>query len=145
MRKTAQKKKVFRRKSSPGVSSRTKWGVAALAFLLCIILFSKIGNLFGSGDPSSKNYTWDGNSTLNLVVKSDQIYVASYNPTESSFTLMKVPDETYAEVPLGFGRWPVRSVYDLGQAENPPMGPRLLIQKSISFPGKMDIIFQLND
>ncbi|KKS69011.1 hypothetical protein A3A14_00675 [Candidatus Daviesbacteria bacterium RIFCSPLOWO2_01_FULL_43_38] len=116
-----------RKLSRPRRPSRTKLGVAVLAFLLGLILFSKIGGLFGSGeDISFKNYIWNGNSTLNLVVKSDNIYVASYNPQDSSFTILKVPDETYASVPLGFGRWPMRSVYDLGQAEKPLIGARLL-------------------
>ncbi len=127
MPKTVFKKKVIRRKPTRRLMpSRTKWGLAALTFLFAIIIFSKIGNILGVSDSSSKNYTWDGRSTLNLVIKSDNIYVASFNPEDSSFTLLKVPDETYAEVPLGFGRWPVRSVYDLGQAENPPIGARLL-------------------
>lgn len=111
---THPKQKLCRR----GKPSRTKWGVAALAFLLGLIIFSKVGNLFGPG--------WNGKSTLNLVVKSDNIYIASFNPQDSSFTVLKVPDETYANVPLGFGRWPMRSVYDLGQAEKPPIGARLL-------------------
>lgn len=122
MPRPAPKRKVARRPKK-----MTKWGVAALAFLLGIILFSKIGNLFGSGaDISFKNYIWNGKSTLNLVVKSDNTYIISFNPQDSSFTVLKLPDETYVQVPLGFGRWPMRSVYDLGQAEKPPIGARLL-------------------
>lgn len=127
MKKKAAHPRPKRKLCRRGKPARTKLGVAALAFLLGLIIFSKIGNLFGPGsDLSSKNYTWGGKSTLNLVVKSDNIYVASYNPQDSSFTILKVPDEIYANLPLGFGRWPMRSVYGLGQAEKNPIGARLL-------------------
>lgn len=130
MPKSALKKRVTRRRKIRrlGKPTRANWGIAALAFLVLVILFGKIGGLLGSSasDISSKKYSWNGSSTINMVVKSDHIYVASFNPSDSSLTLLKVPDETYVDVPLGFGRWPIRSVYDLGQAESPPIGARLL-------------------
>lgn len=115
-------------------------GVAALTLLISLILLGKlISAVANLGQPyspdqgvkSDKKYSWDGTQTLNLVVKSKNIYTLSFNPVEQSVVVIKIPDETYVDVPFNFGRWPVRSLYKLGQDDSVPMGA-LLLEKTMS-------------
>lgn len=111
--------------------SQITLGVAALFFLIALILVGKLFGFLGSiNQPYSKDSqkisTWDGNSPLNLVVKMDEIYLLSYQPNNKSLTIIKFPGEIYIDIPYNFGKWPIRSIYDLGQAEKPPMGSRLI-------------------
>lgn len=108
-------------------------GILILVVLATLILTGKLLNFVRSlNNPDSKStffdkaYHWDGASTINLVAKSDNIYILSFNPLEKSVTIVQIPDETYLDLPLGFGRWPTRSIYNLGQGENPPIGAALL-------------------
>ncbi|KKR81274.1 MAG: hypothetical protein UU73_C0003G0162 [Candidatus Daviesbacteria bacterium GW2011_GWA1_41_61] len=77
-------------------------------------------------EETGKNYNWNGNSTLNLVVKSQELFVLSFNPASKTMVAIKIPEDTYLDLPFNFGRWPARSIYDLGQAEKPPLGAALL-------------------
>lgn len=110
---------------------RTRLGIAALVFVVVIVV---IGQFFSflTRFTASKNYQWTGQSTINIVVRTDQLYALSYNPIDSQVTLLKIPDDTYMTVPGGFGRWPARSIYDLGQGEKVPRGPELL-EQTIAF------------
>lgn len=105
-------------------------GITILLVLAGLIFAGKaltVLKSFGySSQTSGKSYTWNGSSTINLVIKSNQVHILSFNPLEKSVTILKVPDDTYMELPFGFGKWPARSIFDLGQAENPPMGAKLL-------------------
>lgn len=98
------------------------FGIAILLLLVLLVLTGKMVDLIKTSLPNR----WNGNSTINVVFQSARISVLSFNPLESSVTVLKVPDDTYIEVPFGFGRWPIRSIFDLGQAEKPPMGAKLL-------------------
>lgn len=123
------KKKKLSRK--PGNSQLTL-GVAALCFLVAIILLGKLfGFLEGLNPQALKNTqpklnNWDGESDLNLVIKMDTTYLLSYQPVGKELTIIKFPADIYMDVPFNFGKWSMRSIYDLGQAEKPPMGPQLL-------------------
>lgn len=112
---------------------RLSLGLLVLVLLVIIILLGKFLGFLGSlGRPFApdgavqKFYQWDGSSRINLAVKADHLYFLSLNPPERSFQLVKIPDETYLDLPFGFGSWPARSVYGLGQAEKAPMGARLI-------------------
>ncbi len=98
---------------------------------------------------TSKPYHWNGSSNLNIVIKAANIGVVSYNPTDQTIAFAEIPDQVYTDVPRGFGKWPVRSIFDLGQQSNPPIGNRLLedslvdlmgvpIDGYIQFLGKME-------
>lgn len=75
-----------------------------------------------------KQYQWDGQSTINLVIRGQEVFALSYSPTAEEITILKIPDDTYLDVPLGFGAWPTRSVYELGQTDSRTTGPQLLRQ-----------------
>jgi hypothetical protein len=106
-------------------------GVAVLLFLVVLILIGKLFGFLGSiNEPYSKDSqkfnSWNGESPLNLVVKADDLYLLSYQPKSKSLTILKFPGGIYIDTPYDFGKWPVGSIYDLGQAEKPPMGVKLL-------------------
>lgn len=128
LRATPKKKKI----KSKHHNSQITLGVAALCFLIAIIFISKLfGFLGGLAPQNPKNIqlklnVWDGQSDFNLVVKMDTTYLLSYQPSGKDLTIIKFPSDISMDVPYDFGRWPMRSVYDLGQAEKPPIGPQLL-------------------
>lgn len=130
------KKKVSWKKYQHQNKSQRKINLGLYALLLIISLVA-LGKLItfitGLNQPltpevagMAKSYSWDGHSTLNLVVKSQELFVLSFNPQAKTLNVIRIPDDTYFEVPFNFGRWPARSIYDLGQAEKPPLGSALL-------------------
>lgn len=105
----------------------------ALLVLIIIISLSKLFLFVESLSESknkelgiSKDYFWDGESTINLVVKNNPIYVLSFDPGQQKVMILSIPEDTYLELPRGFGFWRVSSIFDLGQGEKPPMGAQLL-------------------
>ena len=150
MPKTARPKKQ-KPKRHQRSKSRLSLGIGALVFLLCLILLGKllgfIENISQAPSLSAdKTYSWVGEGTINLALKSKDIYILSFNPDEKSIGLTKIPEETSLNVPHNFGMWPIQSIYDLGQAEKPPMGSRLLkesLSQSLGLP--IDGYIALND
>ncbi|MCL5409906.1 MAG: hypothetical protein M1607_03545 [Patescibacteria group bacterium] len=130
--KKVNKRKSIRRSSS----SRSKLGLGLFALglvVLLIIIGKLISFIVGLGQPYApdalpvdKYYSWNGTNTINLAIKSDQIYLVSVNPIDKAATIITVPDKAYLDLPHGFGQWLVSSIYGLGQDENPPMGAQLL-------------------
>lgn len=133
MPRSVSRKKYQKRYSRP--QHKASLGIMALGLVLSLILLGKlISVVLNLGQPfapdkgftPAKKYSWNGQSTVNIVVKSANIYTLSFNPVEKSVVVIKMPDETYVDVPFNFGRWPVRSLYRLGQDEKLPMGAYLL-------------------
>lgn len=120
-----------RKSSSHRHSSQITLGITALLFIIALILTGKLFGFLGSiNQPYSKDSpkisTWDNNSPLNLVVKMDGVYLLSYQPNGKSLTIVKFPGEISMDTPYNFGKWPIRSIYELGQVEKPPIGAKLL-------------------
>lgn len=120
-------------------SSKVRLALWALFGLFLIILFSKIASSLNSlNQPywpdvktsANRSYTWEGQSNLNLIFKSETIEILSADPISNQLTLIKLPQDTYMNLAFGFGSWPIRSVYSLGQSEASPIGI-LLLQRSI--------------
>lgn len=128
MWKTVQKRSKIKKK--------TKLAILALGFLLTLLLLSQIFQFWKllnrphSLLKDSKNYTWDGEFNLNFVVWGGGVSLVSYNPKEREVTIINIPDETYMEVPFGFGEWQARSIYELGQGSE--RGGANLLKKSVS-------------
>ena len=84
----------------------------------------------------AREYTWNGDSVLNLVVAktekdnagSDlkQLNFVSLNPKEEEITVIKLSDEVFLDVPKNFGFWKLGSIYKLGQENRPAIGEDLL-------------------
>lgn len=134
-------KKKFTKRSS--ARSPLRLGILALIFLITLIVGGKILSLVDrlnrpyseTGTEIYRRENWDGDQIVNIALSSGEINLLSYNPFDKSVSLIKVPEEAYIEVPFGFGSWPVRSVYDLGQAEETPFGGLLLKQALSSIFG----------
>lgn len=120
---------------SGDIKKNFTFGITVLILLACLILVSKLVSFIQNfnnpyrpdgNELSKKEFFWDGSSNINLVIQAEQVYLLSFIYPEKSLTLFKIPENTYLNLPFSFGRWPVRSVYSLGQGENPPVGAALL-------------------
>lgn len=80
-----------------------------------------------------RNYAWNGEFNINLLIRTNQIALFSYNPKEEKITMIKIPDELFLDVPYGFGKWQLRAIYELGQSQKEIGGNRLLKDTLISF------------
>lgn len=107
--------------------------VVGLLVLSWIIQFTK--GLFSPLGPVSqhRNYRWDGKFNINLLIHTGHVSVFSYNPKEEKITILNIPDETFLEVPYGFGTWQLRGVYGLGQMQKGVGGDKLLKDTLVSF------------
>lgn len=81
-----------------------------------------------------KSFSWDGSYNINVVFKGVSVSLVSFNPVSKKISIIKLPDQTYLDVPGGFGKWQIRSVYDLGQS-NKIGGGELLERTLTSFFG----------
>lgn len=122
------------------IKKKTRLALAVLGFLLALLLLSQLVSFtklihrpFRSQE-STKNYAWNGEFNLNFVVNKNGISLVSYNPQEREVTIIAIPDETLIDVPFGFGKWQVRSIYDLGVGSK-LSGDRLLKLSLSSFFG----------
>ncbi len=123
-------------------------GLIVLGKFLSFVLSLNYPYAPDSATVDQKQFLWDGRSTLNLVLKGDRVDVLSYNPVQQTILLLKLPNDTYMDLPMSFGRWPVGSIYQLGQVENPPIGARLLkesVSEALGIPIDDYIIFTGND
>lgn len=89
------------------------------ALLLFSWLFHLTQTLFSplKGSQVQRNYRWNGEFSVNLAVRTNGISVLSYNPRDEKIVIISIPDETFLEVPHGFGNWQLRAVYGLGQGQ----------------------------
>lgn len=112
---------------------KTKLALFVLGLIILLIIFAQLARLsktlFSPWNlTSQRQHTWNGKFNINLIIKSEQVHLVLYNPKEQKITIIKVPDETYLDVPRGFGKWQLRSIYNLG-------GYRLLEQSLTDFFG----------
>lgn len=105
----------------------------SLSLIITVIIFGKVSNFFTSLNKPitkdtqyGKSQSWDGKSNINIVIKLSTINVLSYNPHTQEIIILNIPDEVYLNLALGFGTYPARSIYKLGEGEKVPIGPRLL-------------------
>lgn len=129
------------KKSKKVFISKPKSGTAKLAFYALGILFSLLilAKLLGfltslnkpiSPDLGQKNHQWDGKSAISVAVTSledpSQVSVVSYYPKEEKTVVLNLSDQTYIDLPKGYGNWRLGSIYQLGQEESPAIGGQLL-------------------
>lgn len=115
------------------IKRKTKLALAVLAIILGVILTGWIvkftQTLLSPWQLSSdlkKNYIWDGEFNINVVLKSKDIALLSYNPADKKITVIEIPDETLLDVSRGFGKWQAGSIYDFGESQKKGEGPKLL-------------------
>ncbi len=147
MPKKSQQKKTPEKATKP---SNLKLAFLALGILIILIV---IGRLFtflislqkpiSSEFESQKQYTWNKESSYNLAfianVESQEpdISVVSIHPANQKATVLHLSSNIYTDVPNGFGKWRLGSVYAFGNEQSPPMGPKLLkmtLTKMLALP-----------
>lgn len=111
--------------SKTKLKKRTKLALVVLGLLFGFLIISWAvhftQNLFGS-----KQYSWNGEFNINFLLRLPSISLLSYSPQDGKVTIINIPDETFLEVPSGFGSWQLRSVYDLGESQKGVGGDKLL-------------------
>lgn len=135
-------------KETPRKNGRIKLAFLALAALIGLIVLSRavvsVASLNKPITPNltEKKYVLDDTSVINVVFSSKQpgegsdISVVSYHPNEKKAVVLHISEQTYLELPKGFGSWPIGSVYRLGE-EDSNTGANLLkmtISKLIGLP-----------
>src|SRR3989344_4735371 len=115
------------------ISRRNKLALFVLGLVVGLLLLSWgikfTQSLFNSWNIQTnipRKYHWNGEFNLNLLIRTDKISLLSYNPKESKVAIVNIPDETFLEVPFGFGSWQLRSVYELGESQKEGGGYKLL-------------------
>ena len=98
--------------SNKNTAKKIKLAVAVLGLVIVLLLFAQALKftqmLFG------KQSNWNGDSNINVVLKSDSLKLLSYNPKDEKVTVVEIPEKLYLEVPGGYGSWRVGSVFALG-------------------------------
>lgn len=80
-----------------------------------------------------RNYIWNGEFNINLLIRSDHTSILTYNPKEGKIVIINIPDETFLNVPFGFGLWQLRAVYELGESQKELGGEKLLMETLTNF------------
>ena len=107
-------------KSKKQIARNTKLGLIILAFCLGLLIFGRgvkfTRELFTPWQQSQthRNYIWNNDFNLNILIKAKNISLLSYNPQDQKIIIIDVPGKTYLEVAHGFGKWQLGSVFDLG-------------------------------
>lgn len=119
--------------SKTRIKKRTKLALIVLGLILGLLLLSWIirtgQQLFGT----NKNYTWDQDYNINLLIRAKDFALVSYHPKESSIVIVNIPEDTFLDVPYGFGSWQLRSVYGLGESQKGIGGNKLLTDTLTNF------------
>lgn len=115
---------------------KTKLALAVLLILLVLLILSQIFKFTKTllspwKISTTRNYSWNGEFNINLLLRAKNISLLSYNPTEGKITMVDIPDQTFLETAHGFGSWQLRSLYDLGENQ-PSLGGDKLLKDSLS-------------
>lgn len=112
---------------------KTQLGLAVLLILIAVILIGQVVNFFinlhqplNVQTDVKRGYEWENKFNLNVIIIGETVALLSFNPTDKTATLINIPNNTYLNVPKGFGLWQLRAIYPLGQQNNPPNGNLLL-------------------
>lgn len=132
--KVAQSKRQKKRK--------TKLALIVLGIVLAILVLAqgvKFSQLLFSpwklSSSGKQNFSWNNQFNINLLVRSENISLVSFNPQDQEITILNIPDQTLIEASHGFGSWQLRAIYDLGQLQKGVGGDKLLKDSLSSFFG----------
>lgn len=102
------------------INKKTKYALIAIILILGLIIFGRgvrfITAIFTPWQSAntSRTYFWQGDFNINLLIKAKNISLLSYSPQNQQITVLEIPQNSYVEVAKGFGKWELRSVFDLG-------------------------------
>lgn len=105
--------------SKKKLKQKTRLALGILGFIIVLLLLAQIFKGFKALTSSwqmdsKKNYTWDSQFNINLLFRSKNLSLVSYNPSLGKVIIADIPDETYIEASNGFGKWQARALFDLG-------------------------------
>lgn len=119
--------------SKKQIAKKTKLALVILALVLGLLLLAQAvkftQTLFSPWKLSAsdqRNIFWNGDFNINLLVRSEKISLVSFSPAKGEISIINIPDELFIETSHGFGKWQLRSIYDLG-------GSKLLKDSMTSF------------
>ncbi len=101
--------------------------IAVLIILSLTIHF--ISQLFQPISPKLKqNYHsgWSRSLSTNIAIKANGLAVMQIDPIQKHLTILSVPEDSYIDMPKGYGSWKIGNIYQLGQEETPQIGAILL-------------------
>ncbi len=111
--------------SKKQISQRNKLAVIVLVSVMALLLLSQVVKftqmLFSPKTQSSqvkRNYSWNGDFNLNVLIRGKGVSLLSLNPQNQKVTIIDIPKNAYLEVPHGFGKWQLESIYDLGDSQS---------------------------
>lgn len=124
-------------KSRTNAKKQTRLALMVLGLIISFVILAQIvrfGQMFFSpwGLTSDKKYLWDGKFNINLIIHSNITSLLSYSPKDKKITIIDLPDQTYLELPFGFGNWQLQSIFDLGNSQIIG-GHKLLEQTFVKF------------
>lgn len=138
-------------------TKQLKLAFLALGVLILLLILARFVNfLIGLNKPMSaelkteRKYSWDGRTSFNLAVAKingdlTQLAVLNYHPTDQKAVILNISEDTYFDLPKGYGEWKVGSIYKLGQEEQTPIGGELLklsLSKLLGLPVDGIIIYK---
>lgn len=110
-----------------------KLGVAVLCLIVVVLILGQLFNFvktlispWGFTSEFEKKYIWDSGFNINIIVQTNKTYLLNFNPKEEKATIIAIPDETYLDAGAGFGRWMLRSIFDLGESSKKGSGYKLV-------------------
>lgn len=130
---SAQKKNEWKDIRSRRTNKKTKLAIAVLVLVVGLLAVSWVTRLTQNIFGTRKSYTWNGEFNINLLLRSKSIALFSYNPKGEKLSIINIPDEVFLDVPGGFGKWQLRSIYDFGQSQKGVGGDRLLADSLSDF------------
>lgn len=121
-------------------NKRNKLAILVLALVVGLLLLSWMvkftNSLFTPWKVQGnlqKKFLWNGEFNLNLLVRTDRTSIFVLNPKEEKVMVVNIPDETFLEVPSGFGSWQLRAIYELGETQKEIGGYKLLADSLTNF------------
>ncbi|MBI2330502.1 LytR C-terminal domain-containing protein [Candidatus Daviesbacteria bacterium] len=106
-------------RSKVKVRKKTRLALIVLGLIAAFIILSWsvqfVRSLFMPVSTTERrNYIWNRQFNINLLIRTTQNAILTYNPKEEKIIIINIPDELFLEVPFGFGKWQLRSVHGLG-------------------------------
>lgn len=102
------------------VNEKTKWALIIIGIILGLLIIGNtvkfIKTIFTPWQSTTtyRNYLWQGGFNINILIEAKSISLLSYSPQNQQITILEFPQNSYLDVVKGFGKWELRSVFDLG-------------------------------
>lgn len=116
-------------------TKRTKLALIVLATIFLLLLLSQAVKftqmLFSPWNKAlsvKRTMRWNGDFNINVLLKAKGVSLMTFSPQNQKITIINIPEQTYVEVPHGFGKWQMSSIYGLG-------GDQLLKDTMVNFFG----------